>query len=277
LQAVSIVAADTLPAAVLADLFTRAYSDYFVPLSFDEGALRDHVRRFDIDLRCSRVVVAAGRPVAFALIARRGGAGWVGGMGTAPDCRRRGLGELALTAGLDAAVTAGCREIWLEVIDANRAAQGLYGKLGFKLVRDLVVWSLPAAPRRHPTCRVVQPGPARAWIVAHRCRREPWQRSDQTLDNLEQAGESLGALVHERHAGEISAAVVFREVRDTVSVLQVAAHDQSSAAEVLIAAASGPGNLRLSNVPGDDPASQTLAGLGANVVARQHEMRLSVV
>ena len=42
----------------------------------------------------------------------------------------------------------GVAHVWLEVIVENRPAIALYERLGYELVRDLEVWSLPAARRR---------------------------------------------------------------------------------------------------------------------------------
>ena len=115
--------ASTLDLPRLRELFNEGFSEYLVPMQLDDVAFRGHVNGNDIDLDCSRVAIED-RPAALALIARRGATGWVGGMGTAPAYRRRGLGERALVAGLDAARERGCREVWLEVIDSNRAAIG---------------------------------------------------------------------------------------------------------------------------------------------------------
>jgi ribosomal protein S18 acetylase RimI-like enzyme len=188
-----LIAADELDPADLLELFNAGYSDYVVPLRFSEAVFQEHVVSHGIDLSCSRVLIL-GRPVAFALIARRGAEGWVGGMGTVPAERRRGLGERVLAAGIEAAAAAGCQALWLEVIDSNQPAIGLYEKLGFEIVRDVLVWSLA------PTAA------------------------------------SLSALVVERGA-EVAAAAIYRENGERVSVLQVTALDQGSAADVLLAAA----------------------------------------
>jgi GNAT superfamily N-acetyltransferase len=153
---VTLLPAAALHLPALADLFTDCFSDYAVPMQMDEPALREHLETNGIDLDCSRVVVEE-RPAAFALIARRGDAGWVGGMGTVGSHRRRGLGTSALTAGIEAARERGCNTVRLEVIDASRAAARLYEKLGFEFQRELVVWSLPATGRVPPPSRPVQP------------------------------------------------------------------------------------------------------------------------
>ena len=169
-----LASASTLEPARLSEVFNEGFSDYPVPLQLSEAAFRDHVAVNDIDLDCSRVAIEE-RPVALALIARRGTAAWVGGMGTAPTHRRRGLGERALIAGLEAAAGRGCGAVWLEVLEENAAAATLYGKLGFEIVREVIGWSLPPRGGSVPTSRPVDPDQARAWIAAHRSSREPWR------------------------------------------------------------------------------------------------------
>ena len=188
-----LIAAGELEPADLRALFNAGYSDYVVPLRFSEAVFREHVVSHGIDLSCSRVLMLD-RPAAFALIARRGAEGWVGGMGTVPAERRRGLGERALRAGIEAAVAAGCHALWLEVIDSNQPAIGLYGKLGFEIVRDVLVWSLAPTAKPPPPPRPVAVATAHAWIAANRGAREPWQRSDETVAAVEaQRREPVGA------------------------------------------------------------------------------------
>ena len=117
--------ATALELPALAELFNACFSDYAVPMHMDERVLREHVENNGIDLECSRVVVVKKRPAAFALIARRGAARWVGGMGTVDSHRRSGLGTSALVGGIEAARERGCNAVWLEVIDSNRAAARL--------------------------------------------------------------------------------------------------------------------------------------------------------
>jgi GNAT superfamily N-acetyltransferase len=271
---VRLASASTLEPARLCALFNEGFSDYLVPLQMSEAVFSDHIAVNDIDLDCSRVATCE-RPVALALIARRGRAAWVGGMGTAPTHRRRGLGERALVAGLESAAGRGCREVWLEVLDGNPAAATLYEKLGFEVVRQLIVWSLPAPGGSVPTSRPVEPDQARAWIAAHRPSHEPWQRADRSVDAIRARGARLQALMVDRD-GQVAGAVVFREDADLVTALQIAAVDDASAAEVLLAATDGDRGLRLSNAPAGEPVSRALAQLGARAVAHQHEMRLDV-
>lgn len=90
-----IVSADALDLAALTALFNAGFSTYLVPLQLSAEAFREHVTVNDIDLSCSRVVVVEDGPVAFALAGRREDEAWIGGMGTSPAHRRRGLGSEA--------------------------------------------------------------------------------------------------------------------------------------------------------------------------------------
>jgi ribosomal protein S18 acetylase RimI-like enzyme len=249
----------------LTALFNDAFSDYLVPIRLDDDAFAAHVELNDIDLSASPVAFDGDRPVGFALVAIRGDEAWIGGMGTLPSERRRGLGEAVLVAGVDAARERGCRRAWLEVIDRNEPAVRLYERLGFERERDVIVWSLDghddAAPARTPSVK-----DAHAWIAAHRPSREPWQRADASLARMRER-RPLRALAVERD-GEVAAALIHD---DTPSVLQIAALDEGAAADLL----RGRGT-RMSNAPAGEPASRAFEQLGARMVARQHEMRIAL-
>lgn len=267
-----LIPASELADPALVDLFNEGFSDYLLPMRLTLDAFAEHVATYDIDLGCSRVAFDD-QPAAFALIARRDGAGWVGGMGTVPRYRRRGLGEQALTAGLAALSDRGAGIAWLEVIDANHRAFQLYEKLGFEVIRDVVVWSLPGGEAAPATSRPVDAASAHAWIRATRQDREPWQRADETVAAIGARGTILRGIVVERD-GQVVAAMLLRDHDASAEPLQVGALDEDAAADVLLAAASAGRDVRFRNVPEQTPASLALQRLGAQAVARQHEMRL---
>lgn len=278
-----LVAARALQRSRLRELFNEGYSDYLVPLELSEAAFADHLHDNGIDLDCSRVAIDE-RPAAFALIARRNGAGWIGGMGTAPAHRRRGLGERALVAALQAAADRGSDRVWLEVIDRNQPAIALYEKLGFEVVRDLLVWTLPASrdgARSAAAEPDVEPGVevdferAHEWIVANRGSREPWQRSDDALAASAARGSRFRGVVARRRQ-EIASAIVCRDDPRLVAAVQIAAVDEHAAAAALRAAAGPERELRVANVPVDEPASAALERIGARRFACQHEMLLKL-
>jgi len=267
--------------AALTELFNAGFSGYLVPMRLSEEDFSEHVALYDTDLGLSRVVVddAQGEPVAFALVGRRGRKAWIAGMGTRPSHRRRGLGEKALTAAIQAAAASGCADIGLEVLVDNEPALRLYRKLGFEIVRDLAIWTLPPiagqkGAQENAVAETIDVGHAQAWISAHRSSPEPWQRADETLEALKRRGRDLHGLVSRRD-GDTAAAAVVREQPEIVAVMQIAALDEDAARSLLLAAAGGR-TLRLPNVPIHEPASQALEKLGADHFASQHEMTLRV-
>ena len=263
-------AAELRPGELL-QVFNAGFSDYLVPLQLDEDTLRTHLRENDIALDRSPVTLVAGGPVAFALVGVRGGDAWIGGMATVPAHRRTGLARRMLDAAIDSAAAAGCTTLWLEVVDRNAAAVALYRDRGFAEVRDLTVWSLPAAGGNATAARAADEREAHAWIADHREEREPWQRADGTLDRLRATGAALRGLVLER-SGQVAGTLVCRD-GTAVSVLQVAAVDDEATAGLLETAAAGRA-LHVTNAPADSRVSRVLGCRGAAVVARQHEMRL---
>ncbi len=200
------------------------------------------------------------RPASLALVGRRGDEAWVGGMATAPAYRRQGLGEQALVAAIEAV---GCPTVWLEVLQGNRPAIALYDKLGFERVRELIVWTLNSPGTA--AWRLAKPDRAHAWIAAHRTVREPWQRADASLTQIE-------ALVVERD-GEVAGAALYRDRRDARIIVQAAALDAAAARETLLATRGG---LRFANVAPDDLFAAALEELGGRREARQFELRLTL-
>ena len=175
---------------------------------------------------------------------------------------------------LAAAGERGCETVWLEVIDSNEAAIRLYYKLGFELVRDLVVWSLPAPGGPVAPHRLVAPEVAHAWIAGRREAREPWQRADESLAALEimlaRRSTAPGLVVGDGDG--VTAAVVFDDRPGLVTVMQIAALDQAAATDVVLAVTGGDRPLRLSNAPAVGAVSGALEDLGAAPIIRQHEM-----
>jgi len=274
----AIVPADTLSIDELAALFGAAYEGYYVPLHVDAAAMRLMIAAFDLDPRESRVVRAAGVPVAVAMLGLRDRAAWIGGMGVVPGERGRGLGVAVMNAVIARARARGARELWLEVLEQNAPAARIYERLGFVRTRGLGVWSIecPAGGAEGATpCSV---DAARARVRAHRAAREPWQRADGTLERMLAGDVALRAV---RAAGDAAAggAAVYRVAGDRASVLQLAVapgreHELVPALLAGMCRDAGLAGCRWVNLPDEDPAAPVMASVGARLDARQHEMRL---
>jgi len=127
---------DDIPA--LAKAFQFAFSDYFIPMDFDEAHLREFLYVNDIDLGLSFLVeTPGGQPVGQALSGRRGELGWIGGVGLHPEYRGKGIARDLVKRQLRAFRDGGVQEVTLEVLSQNERAKKLYDGMGFETVRDL--------------------------------------------------------------------------------------------------------------------------------------------
>jgi ribosomal protein S18 acetylase RimI-like enzyme len=236
----SLVSADTLSDAQLAELFTRGYEGYFVPVNVDEATMRYMIDTWDIDLSRSRVAEGVG----LCSLAVRGDRGWIGGIAVVPEARRRGTGRRLMGAVLELAPPT----VTLEVLEQNEPAIRLYEALGFERTRILEVWSVKETP-------LVEARSADAAPLGG--EGLPWQREDA----------SLPPGGYERF--ELDAGAVL--VRNN-NVLQLDAKDEDAAVALL----SRGTPLSFVNVPEGDVASGALRRLGGELTLRQFEMRLAL-
>jgi len=239
-----------------AELFTAAYEGYVVPMRIDGASLAWMEEKFDFDLDASRIAYRDGEPAGLANLAVRGRDAWIGGVGVVASARRAGLGEALMRAVHEEARTRGVQRVWLEVIVENTGAFALYEKLGYELVQDVEVWTLPAAEGEHAG-REVPVSEVKAQLPE---RREPWQRADGTLSHY----DDVRGLVTE------SGAMLFC-VRSSAQLQQYTGEP-----EPLLRALRTFGDVYVLNLPADDPAAAVLRELGGLVTVRQHEMLLEL-
>jgi GNAT superfamily N-acetyltransferase len=234
----TIVPADTLTMAELAEHFTAGYEGYFTPVHVDEATMRYMVEAWDIDLARSRAVPGIG----VCNLAVRDARGWIGGLAVVPAERRNGVGRALMEAVLDVAPPL----VTLEVIEQNEAAISLYEALGFERTRVLEVWSLPEPPLLE--ARVVEPAPLGG-------RDLPWQREDASLPADYERYEVDGGAMLVRGA----------------TVFQLDARDEEAAAALL----SRGRKLQYVNVPEGDVGGAAMRRLGGTLDLRQFEMVLT--
>jgi GNAT superfamily N-acetyltransferase len=234
---VKLVPSDQYAYAELAELFTRGYEGYFVPMHFDEPTLRYMVEAWDIDLSKSRVAPDAG----LANLAIRGDRGWIGGIAVVPEQRRGGVGRALMEALLELAPPT----VLLEVIEANEPAIKLYESLGFEKTRVLEVWRVEAPLVEAETA--VQSTLGQTGL--------PWQREDASLPPDYERVEVDGG------------AMIFRGG----TVFQLEARDEDAAAALLSRGTA----LNYVNVPAGDVACGALERLGGELRLKQFEMVLA--
>ncbi|HEX7310019.1 MAG TPA: GNAT family N-acetyltransferase [Gaiellaceae bacterium] len=239
-------------------LFNAAYEDYVIPFRLDEGALEGMIDWFDLDVEASRVALRDGEPIGFGNLGLRGDQAWIGGVGVVTSARRQGIGELLMRALHDEAAARHVSKVWLEVIEQNDAAYRLYEKLGYDLVRWVEVWTLPTElPGPSLEVPVEQ---AHARIRELRTGREPWQRSDATLDHYDDA----------RGVATDDGAAIFR-VAGAAQVVQIAGEPRE-----LLRAVRSNGNVVMLNLPAGDPVGDAMRELGGSITVRQREMVLDL-
>ena len=261
---VALEPASTRSYAELTAIFNAGYEGYYTPFTLDEAAFRTMSTMWDDDLDASRVALVDGEPAGVCKLAIRGDRGWIAGIGISPHHRGKGIGKELMRGVLAEASERGLREVWLEVLVQNEPAIRLYEKLGFETVRELEVWTLEGLVFQKHKARSVPVAPAQARIRAERREREPWQRADETVANL----ENVEALESERGA------LLFRRTGERVSLLQAAAVDEGAARELLQSFPAEATSLQWLNGPEGDPFNAAIASLGGTLAHRQHEMLL---
>lgn len=265
----------------LSELFTRAYTDYYVPVQIDAAGFESMVSAHDIDLWASRIGLLRKEPVAIALLGVRGPCGWIGGMGVVPQHRGRGAGKAVMQAVLESARAVGLRSIDLEVLTENLPAIRIYDALGFKRRRMLDTWMRDSASTfPMPPQRNVQPLEISACLKVFddlHAVTPPWQRDLPYLWRIAASLHAMGTI----EEGRIRSYLLYRMEGRRVDVLDIAAAPggRTDAVEALLRAlirdrAGSP--VRMVNLPQDDPASDAMYRIGAEVERQQHEMTLNL-
>jgi ribosomal protein S18 acetylase RimI-like enzyme len=133
--------ADQLDAAELAHAFNRSFEHYFVPMNQTPESFDAMNRVNDVRLDRSLVAYTAdGTLAGIAMLAIRGDRGWVGGIGLVPELRGKGLSKPLLDRLLQEAREASLLQVLLEVLKDNIAAQSLYLRTGFRVIRPVNVF-----------------------------------------------------------------------------------------------------------------------------------------
>lgn len=134
--------ASDYPTPDLVQLLNLTFEDYLVPIHFDHSQFLTMLRKDNIDLDSSRVLLADSEPSGIALIARRGTfrASRLAGMGITREMRGKSAGSWLMGQLIKEARARNDREMVLEVIEQNKPAVRLYKKYGFQAIRRLIGW-----------------------------------------------------------------------------------------------------------------------------------------
>ena len=187
MSSLSIKPANEFSIPQLAELMTRSFEGYFVPVNITDMILLAMLRRDGIDLASSRVIMKDDQPSGLALIARRGWASRLAAMGIVPTVRNGGTGTWVMRQLIEEAGSRGEKEMLLEVIEQNTAAVKLYEKFGFTKIRRLVGYRLdtsqiaPAALRKDQELQEIDIRELGRVVSYHGLEDLPWQLSGTTI------------------------------------------------------------------------------------------------
>ena len=168
----------------LADLMTRGFEGYFVPINITDTILLTMLRRDGIDLTSSRVILKEDEPSGLALIARRGWTSRLAAMGIVSTARNGGTGTWAMQQLIAEAQARGEKEMLLEVIEQNTAGVKLYEKVGFTKTRRLVGYRLENPPvESEEELEEIDILDLARQVTHHGLKDLPWQLSGTTIAN----------------------------------------------------------------------------------------------
>ncbi len=130
--------ASDYPLPELLHVLNLSFESYIVPINFNLIQFLTMLRKDNIDLFASRVLVSDGEPAGVALIARRGWTSRLAAMGIVKEQRGQGAGQWLMEKVIYEARERHDHEMQLEVIEQNEYAVRLYRRCGFESVRRLV-------------------------------------------------------------------------------------------------------------------------------------------
>ncbi len=166
----------------LAELMTRSFEGYFVPVNITDVIMLTMLRRDGVDLTSSRVILKDDEPAGLALIARRGWTSRLAAMGIVSTARNGGTGTWAMQQLIAEAQTRGEKEMLLEVIEQNTAGVKLYEKVGFTKIRRLVGYRLENPPvESDEELEEVDIRELARMVSYHGLKDLPWQLSGTTI------------------------------------------------------------------------------------------------
>jgi GNAT superfamily N-acetyltransferase/predicted GNAT family acetyltransferase len=134
------------PLATLCDIINRSFKGYVGgDINFTPPILAGFMTSSGVHLTRSLVVLQDGEPAGIAMLARRGWSVRVALMGVIADVQNQGVGRWLLAQIAESAKTAGDRMLVLEVIEQNPRAVHLYEAGGYRHIRRLMGYDLPAS------------------------------------------------------------------------------------------------------------------------------------
>jgi ribosomal protein S18 acetylase RimI-like enzyme len=171
-----------IPVPRILTLVNDAFSDYNVPIHFDETSFSSFLVSAGVSWHWSRLLTLDGDPIGFTFIGRRGWNSRLVAMGILANHRNCGYGSQALEQIIHETRARGDHHLELEVITSNAPAVHLYQKFGFRILQDLYGFQRPAGkagavgPLEEVDIRSIA-----HLIAAYGAPDLPWQLSAETI------------------------------------------------------------------------------------------------
>lgn len=254
----------------LAELWRDIYAGLPVDFAFSGAGLSRHVASADIRLQHSVVAWIGGEPAALSLAATRGGRAWIGGFGTAPAARGRGVGARLIREQCDRLARCGYGDIAIEVLERSPGRRLCEGA-GFQAERRLVSFDCLTLSGR-PAPLAAPPAHALVALAALSGNTpRTWQRDIATLSR--RLDEDVKAVAWPE-SGPPRAYAVLRQGFSCLEILDIAAADDHTA-EVLVAALTARARGRRLRLI-DEPAASRIAGTFRRFGAQPRLVRLEM-
>jgi GNAT superfamily N-acetyltransferase len=276
--------------------FNNGFRDYKYGMVFTPEQMERYLAHSAMDpADCAVLIDEEGTGQGVALLAVHGDSAWCGGLAVAPGLRRRGWARSLMHAVHRCAAERRVRQIQLEVLVANRAAQQLYANLGYHKKRQLLIWDGVAKPTPSESAdlslRTADAGRIIPEMHSWHSERPYWGRTAPILSRQREGVSAYVAEVAKDGRRRPLAFLLCRphgsgsSEREAASkrlrIVDMAAHPGLPDAQAVMRAtltalqALHPGAcLSVLNEPADSPWNEALAASGLQCIERQHEMRL---
>jgi ribosomal protein S18 acetylase RimI-like enzyme len=234
----------------------------------------DDARVHDIDLSSTWLAVVGDEPVGVTLVARRGGAAWIAGMGVHPTHRHRRLGTRLLAKALERLHGLGVESVELEVLVENAVARQCYAAAGFVARRRYSCFRGTASriPWGRPASRVLKAAPTKVLELyeQHHHADACWQRNFPTLRNR---GNSLRAFLAVQDRRVVASLLTSDNAVADVGWAGADPPLERPLYDLLVASFGPTKPFAIVNVPSDDPLHPVMVEGGFEIYAEQLDMR----
>ncbi len=254
--------------------FNRGFSDYKYGTRFDRVGFERFLTRAGVNPGdCALLLAPKGaraQAVGVAILALHGAEGWCGGLAVDPAHRGQGAAAALMGAIQNRAAERGVAHLWLEVLHWNEAARRLYTRLGYQVVRELLIWERPAKseplPRAAPL-QTLDAGLLLDTIEGWHLPRPAWQRRVAYLRRSAETTQGYAILGCDGLPVAV-ALCQYNASRETLHLVDVAVDPDADGAEwgaalLLALAAKYPdARLVLVNEPAQSPLTPALERAG---------------